>query len=328
MCSPPLVDGLSSCPSIVKEFQLVDSLDGHTGCVNALCWSANGEILVSGSDDTHICIWDARDDRMQLAYVVHTGHHQNIFNVKLLPYPNDYILVSCAADSEIRVFDLRKLVGSTHPFTASGHTTIVSETRDPDNRNITVIDGSRYLIRKCICHRRSVKRISTISDAPFEFLSCGQDGRVLRHDLREPHRCVSSIINSRLNPNVLVDYSRFQIEFHSISVNKFLPHLFAIGGSAEPIFLHDRRMIPNEPASGDRARSWSGRTRCVARFLPLDIPETPEPSSFTLFGSKHPTAVKFASSNSCDLIGSWSMDHIYLFNIRNSLVQSYPTKDL
>lgn len=25
---------------------------GHTGCVNALCWSQSGELLASGSDDT------------------------------------------------------------------------------------------------------------------------------------------------------------------------------------------------------------------------------------------------------------------------------------
>lgn len=35
-----------------------DHLDyGHSGCVNALCWSHDGQFLASGSDDTRICLW-------------------------------------------------------------------------------------------------------------------------------------------------------------------------------------------------------------------------------------------------------------------------------
>ena len=86
-------------------------------------WSENGEILISGSDDTHICIWDARDG-IRLAYIIHTGHQQNIFNVKLLPPPNDHILVSCAADNEIRVFDLGRLVTNPDAYISHNHPVI------------------------------------------------------------------------------------------------------------------------------------------------------------------------------------------------------------
>lgn len=29
-------------------------------CVNTVNWSENGDLLVSGSDDTRVCIWDYR----------------------------------------------------------------------------------------------------------------------------------------------------------------------------------------------------------------------------------------------------------------------------
>jgi WD40 repeat protein len=34
-------------------------LERHEGCVNTVHWNDPGDKLVSGSDDTRVCIWDA-----------------------------------------------------------------------------------------------------------------------------------------------------------------------------------------------------------------------------------------------------------------------------
>ena len=187
-----------------------------------------------------------------------------------------------------------------------------------------VINGSSYLLRTCVCHSRSVKRISTIPDSPYEFLSCGQDGLVLHHDLRLNHRCIEACIEAKLYPHILVDYSTYRIELHSISLNRFRPYLFAIGGSTrKPIFLHDRRMIPND--SGN-SKVWTGRTNCLARCQPSSFNGSND-TSYSLLTAKHVTAVKFSATNSHELLGSWSLDHIYLFDINGHLPHRHHPTD-
>ncbi len=51
--------------SLLRRFDRTETLGGfcggkligHTGCVNALSWSSNGELLASGSDDTRVLLW-------------------------------------------------------------------------------------------------------------------------------------------------------------------------------------------------------------------------------------------------------------------------------
>lgn len=51
---------LAHSQALLKRLKLESTLEGHDGCVNTVCWSDNGELLVSGSDDTRVCIWDYR----------------------------------------------------------------------------------------------------------------------------------------------------------------------------------------------------------------------------------------------------------------------------
>jgi len=90
---------------------------GHRGCVNALSWSDDGTTLLSGSDDTRICIWasDAESSNtvsphpMKLVDTIATGHRANIFSARYLPNTNTPTIVSCAGDKEIRVFEVERL---------------------------------------------------------------------------------------------------------------------------------------------------------------------------------------------------------------------------
>jgi WD repeat-containing protein 42A len=61
-------------------------------CVNTLSWAQNGEVLLSGGDDTTVRLWkmDLSDTAQEYPFVccsvIHTGHTANIFNAQLLPY--------------------------------------------------------------------------------------------------------------------------------------------------------------------------------------------------------------------------------------------------
>jgi nuclear receptor interaction protein len=46
---------------------------------------------------------------LRLADTILTGHRANIFSAKFLPHANTPTIVSCAGDSDIRVFDVDRL---------------------------------------------------------------------------------------------------------------------------------------------------------------------------------------------------------------------------
>ncbi|CAD8084770.1 unnamed protein product [Paramecium primaurelia] len=43
----------------IKVHEL-NKLDGHSGCINSICFSPDGNILASGSDDNSIRLWDVK----------------------------------------------------------------------------------------------------------------------------------------------------------------------------------------------------------------------------------------------------------------------------
>lgn len=45
----------------------------------------------------------------KLSEVIHTGHRANIFSTKFLPHATHPTIVSCAGDSQIRVYDVERL---------------------------------------------------------------------------------------------------------------------------------------------------------------------------------------------------------------------------
>ncbi|KAI4227355.1 MAG: hypothetical protein L6R36_002498 [Xanthoria steineri] len=99
--------------------------EGHEEVINCLDVSKRGEeILVSGSDDGYICIWDPRKkrsiDEMETGFPV--------TSVALAEAGNE--LYSGGIDNEIKVWDMRK---QSVIYTLSGHTdTVTSLQPSPD----------------------------------------------------------------------------------------------------------------------------------------------------------------------------------------------------
>ncbi|KAI8352514.1 WD40-repeat-containing domain protein [Blakeslea trispora] len=279
---------------ITTHMTLEKVLPGHSGCINTLDWSALGDLLLTGSDDTKLNIYSMHDD-YKILNTIDTGHTANIFTAKFMPQTSNRIILSGAGDAELRIFDI------TNP-------------RDP-------------LSSMYVCHSDQLKRICTLPDNPHEFFTCSQDGTVRHFDLRTPHMCsphsVRSFISglskpARQNPlpkfnelhfgcyKPIVDYSKYKIELNSMSISKLYPHYFALAGMNDYIFLHDRRMLASSSSASNMVKS----PKCVMRFSPR--------TDKTNRINRHITACKFSESNGHELIGSWSSDSIYLFDINDS----------
>ncbi|KAG8735374.1 hypothetical protein FRC12_018105 [Ceratobasidium sp. 428] len=150
---------------------------GHTGCVNALAWSPDGELLLSSGDDCRLLVWkhdpsfsrtsnepDAQSSSINLRCVtaIRTGHTDNVFSAQLLATGSS-LVATCARDRQVRIFDLERAGGTSTKDIGYG----VGEA------------GSEAMVHLLKCHTRQVKRVVT-EQSPSAFLTvAGVSGLLL-----------------------------------------------------------------------------------------------------------------------------------------------------
>lgn len=86
--------------ALVQRINLYGKLKGHEGCVNAVEFNSTGDFLVSGSDDTQVVFWNWEEQSKMLSY--NSGHLDNIFQTKIMPFTDDRIIVTSAADGQVK----------------------------------------------------------------------------------------------------------------------------------------------------------------------------------------------------------------------------------
>ncbi|KAF2856995.1 WD40 repeat-like protein [Plenodomus tracheiphilus IPT5] len=317
----------------VDDLDIVNELEGHNGCVNALSWSTSGRLLASGSDDHRINIHsyqpESSTSQFSLTTSIMTGHRSNIFSVKFMPYSSDRTIVS--ATDDVRIFDIEH----------SGHSAFGSDNTRPgasrrsmgmtrDGLTLTEGDTNAKAFR---CHTDTVKRIVT-EDNPFYFLTCSNDGDVRQWDIRQPSRAYPPAKDTMAppwardedasddTPAPLISYSRYGLDLNTVSCSPSQPHYIALGGAHLHCFLHDRRMLGRDRnrERGSRLSSpsnWADHddellgqaTQCVKKFAP-DGKQRMKRSD-----SGHITACKISDAYPNELIVSWSQDYIYSFDM-------------
>jgi DDB1- and CUL4-associated factor 6 len=328
------IRGIYGDSRFVKDLDIVNELNGHSGCVNALrylhlvlkvrlrsdniadysSWSTSGKILASGSDDRVINLYsylpDSTFNQFRLTTQIDTGHSRNIFSVKFMPHSNDRKIVSCAGDHQVRIFDIERgsVVGGEQ------------------SRLSTASTGAKVFRSHC----GSVKRIVTEA-SPFYFLTCSEDGDVRQWDIRQPESAYPRSTNSFFPsaniqrrddaPPPLIAYHDYNIDLYTISCSPSQPHYIALGGTHLHCFLHDRRMLGRDklrekggllspsPTSDASVEAMMEATRCVRKFAPHGQPTMHRSQSAQI------TACKISNANPNELIASWSGDHVYSFDI-------------
>ena len=253
-----------------------------------------------------------------------------------MPHSNDRTVVSCAGDSEVRVFDL-EYTGTTN--SGSDHS---NSTRS--RRFNSFFGNARWLsetntnARVYRSHADRAKRVVTES-SPHLFLTCSEDGEVRQWDLRMPSSAYPAPRNGRgygrLHrnsdddsdnvPPPLISYKKYGLDLNSISCAASQPQYIALGGAHLHCFLHDRRMLGRDlaeeagrsggikPTIGtNEDEAMGGATRCVKRFAPNNK------RRMGGHDNGHITACKISDANPNEMIISWSGDYVYSFDIVKS----------
>ncbi|XP_042502460.1 DDB1- and CUL4-associated factor 8-like isoform X2 [Macadamia integrifolia] len=189
--------------SLVLQLDLYKKLEKHRGCVNTVSFNALGDILVSGSDDRMVKLWDWEAGRVKLSF--HSGHTNNVFQAKIMPFTDDRSIVTCAADGQVR------------------HAKI------PEHGKVETVMLGKHQGR---AHKLAIERGS-----PHIFYTCGEDGLVQHFDLRtgtatELFTCKSFHDKSRLDGIV---------HLNTIAMDPRNPNFFAVGGSDEYARIYDIR---------------------------------------------------------------------------------------
>jgi len=190
---------------LANGFHYSRKLHGHASCVNALAFSnCRSRWLASAGDDPFVLLWDFHRDDVTEPSFIFTGPKANVFALAFSA--TDHYLYSGDTDNKIHQYDLSYLPSSG----SSGFTPAVA-----------AYDH----------HEDSVRAISCHPEQDHEFLSAGEDGRIILHDVRTPSRRARA-------QNVL----QHNIDFTSVQYHPNMPHIFVTSDIRGEICLRDSRM--------------------------------------------------------------------------------------
>lgn len=85
--------------TLIEHIDLYGKLNSHQGCVNTVAFNSTGELLVSGSDDRQIMLWDWASEKLKLSYP--SGHSNNVFQAKIMPFTDDHKIITASADRQV-----------------------------------------------------------------------------------------------------------------------------------------------------------------------------------------------------------------------------------
>lgn len=204
-CASGLMQRVCSSLYSVERMKMLHKLETHYGCVNCLNFNKAGNLLVTGSDDLKVIVWDWT--KRQPIIVQTSGHRLNVFQSKFVDNgtatnQTDFSLITSARDGEVRHIQIGP-DGSANERLVTRHT--------------------HYPVHK----------IAIPDSNPNEVLTAGEDGCVMRSDLRDK-RATEKLVQLRLR--------RDEIPLYSVAHHPFDPE-FCICGRDKFVRVYDKRNV-------------------------------------------------------------------------------------
>ncbi|CAO3590108.1 unnamed protein product [Absidia cylindrospora] len=213
-------------PFFLNRMVLDKSLKSPTNVsISSLCWSAQGDSLISGSRSGQLCLWNPLDDALSLSTTITTDERSCIHTANYIS--NDRVI--CGSETgTICIYDL----------------------------------NTGKSIDSYSCSKSST-RIEINDNCQDEVISCSEDGIIRHFDLRQNHVCdrsaQCSCVLFDLNSNHQLMSSIDPIRLQSVSINPLVPSYLAVAGSQNYAYLHDRRMISTKPVGQSLVKLFANK---------------------------------------------------------------------
>lgn len=189
--------------ALIKRIDLYGKLEGHEGCVNAIEFKSTGDHLVSGSDDRTVKFWEWATKTLKFEYP--SGHVDNVFQTRIMPFTNDRKIVTSSADGKVRLGEVLEI----------GHVQTEKIGKHQDRAHMLAVEPW----------------------SPFILYSCGEDALVQRHDLRS-NSATKLLYCSAITEN---RQSKQRVKLNTIVINPRNPHHFSAACSDRYARVHDIR---------------------------------------------------------------------------------------
>ncbi|CAM8913202.1 unnamed protein product [Rhodiola kirilowii] len=197
--------------ALVEQIDVYKVLKGHNGCVNAVEFNSTGELLVSGSDDKQVKFWDWNNGKSEYTY--DSGHMDNIFQTKIMPFSDDRKIVTSGADGQVRLGQ--------------------------------VLDNGDVGTTRIGKHQGPVFKLAVEPGSPYIVYSSGVDGFIQRFDLRTS----SSSKLLRCSPLPGDEKTRGSVGLNAIVIDPKNPNYFAVGGGDAYARMYDIRRLQESTTS-------------------------------------------------------------------------------
>lgn len=186
--------------ALIKRSDRYGKLNGHKGCVNTLHFNRTGDLLVSGSDDKEVIIWNWMAKTKKVAFS--SGHTDNVFQARIMPFTDDRTIITCAADGQVRLAQ--------------------------------ILENGEVSTKRLGTHHGRVHKLAIEPGSPYIFYSCAEDGVVQRFDLRNRSP-------TKLFTCTSFSENKQPIQLNSIVIDPRNPYYFAVGGFDEYARVYDIR---------------------------------------------------------------------------------------
>ncbi|KAJ3405814.1 hypothetical protein HDV05_006342, partial [Chytridiales sp. JEL 0842] len=188
-----------------NQYKHVNILKAHRGCVNALAFNTDGDLLATGGDDLEVLLWRVFDNEPQMQPVARfKGHMSNIFSIGFVK-SSAHVMYSAGNDGSLIKYDItRASTTATQKKPVKGSPEAIYDKHDggilklsvkPDNDDVVLTAAQDGLILwdvRCsnpVEHQEetlnSLNSVMFNPADPNQFVTADDSGQLLLSDIRK-----------------------------------------------------------------------------------------------------------------------------------------------